>query len=164
LPDDNNGVLNNLAVSELLRQFAANNTEPQPESVLKSQQALIDACCAAEEPQVIVNRILACSADSDWWRECQANLRGGSPLTARVIFRQLQMTVTMTLAEVFQLDYLLATTIVRHPEFAEGVRALLVDKDRQPRWLFDSVDEVPDGVLDGLFTAPWPVNPLAGLD
>jgi len=147
----------------VLRQFAANNTELQPEPVLQSQQALIDACCAAEEPQIILNRILACSAESDWWRDCQANLQAGSPLTAAVIFRQLQMTASLSLAEVFQLDYLLATNIVRHPEFAEGVRALLVDKDRQPRWLYPSVDQVPDSVLNALFTAPWPVNPLAGL-
>ena len=163
LSGDDNGALNNLAVSEVLRQFAANNTELQPEPVLQSQQALIDACCAAEEPQIILNRILACSAESDWWRDCQANLQAGSPLTAAVIFRQLQMTASLSLAEVFQLDYLLATNIVRHPEFAEGVRALLVDKDRQPRWLYPSVDQVPDSVLNALFTAPWPVNPLAGL-
>ena len=37
------------------------------------------------------------------------------------------------------------------PEFAEGVRALLVDKDRQPKWQYDSVHDVPDAVLETFF-------------
>ena len=52
---------------------------------------------------------------------------------------------------------------MRHPEFAEGVRALLVDKDRQPNWQFKSPEEVPVAVLDSFFQAPWEQNPLADL-
>jgi hypothetical protein len=40
---------------------------------------------------------------------------------------------------------------MRDPEFAEGVRALLVDKDRQPKWQYDSVHDVPDAVLETFF-------------
>ena len=40
---------------------------------------------------------------------------------------------------------------MRHPEFAEGVRALLVDKDRQPKWQFDAVQDVPDDLLESFF-------------
>jgi hypothetical protein len=40
---------------------------------------------------------------------------------------------------------------MRHPEFSEGVRALLIDKDRNPQWSYDTVGSVPDNVLDGFF-------------
>jgi len=46
----------------------------------------------------------------------------------------------------------LAAHIMRHPEFSEGVRALLIDKDRNPRWTYDAVGSVPSNVLDGFFS------------
>jgi hypothetical protein len=52
---------------------------------------------------------------------------------------------------------------VRHPEFAEGVRALLIDKDRSPRWQYQKSRDVPDEVLDAFFSPPWDENPLADL-
>jgi len=55
------------------------------------------------------------------------------------------------------------TNIVRHPEFAEGVRALLIDKDRKPSWQYTASRDVPAQVLESFFTAPWDNNPLADL-
>ena len=69
----------------------------------------------------------------------------------------------MGLADIFRAEVQLATNIVRHPEFAEGVRALLIDKDRNPVWQYPSSRDVPGDVLDGFFTAPWDSNPLADL-
>ena len=57
----------------------------------------------------------------------------------------------------------LATNIVRYPEFAEGVRALLIDKDRSPAWQYSKSRDVPAELLDSFFTAPWAENPLADL-
>jgi hypothetical protein len=68
-----------------------------------------------------------------------------------------------SLKEVFQSEIRLATNILRHPEFAEGVRALLIDKDRKPAWQYRTSREVPDEVLETFFTAPWDRNPLADL-
>ena len=63
----------------------------------------------------------------------------------------------------FHSEIQLATNIVRHPEFAEGVRALLIDKDRNPAWQYKASRDVPDADLDAFFTAPWATNPLADL-
>ncbi len=49
----------------------------------------------------------------------------------------------------------MALQCCRHPDFAEGVRALLLDKDRQPVWHFESVAEVPADYVDAHFRAPW---------
>jgi hypothetical protein len=50
-----------------------------------------------------------------------------------------------SLREVFQSELQLGTNIVRHPEFAEGVRALLIDKDRNPAWAYARSRDVPGG-------------------
>jgi len=69
----------------------------------------------------------------------------------------------MSLAEVFQFELMLATNIVRHPEFAEGVRALLIDKDKNPRWQYASVSDVPGQLMASMITPPWANNPLADI-
>ena len=81
------------------------------------------------------------------------SLAHGSPLAALWIYRQLQETRHASLREVFQAEIQLATNIVRHPEFAEGVRALLIDKDRNPAWQYRLPGCAAD-VLDAFFTRP----------
>jgi hypothetical protein len=69
----------------------------------------------------------------------------------------------MSLREVYLAEIQLVTNIVRHPEFAEGVRALLIDKDRNPAWCYSTSRDVTDEVLAPFFTSPWAENPLTEL-
>lgn len=48
----------------------------------------------------------------------------------------------MTLKQVFELEYKMSLNFMDLPEFFEGVRALLIDKDNQPKWMHKSVFEV----------------------
>ncbi|OYW97944.1 MAG: hypothetical protein B7Z15_22610 [Rhizobiales bacterium 32-66-8] len=44
---------------------------------------------------------------------------------------------------------------VRHPDFAEGIRAMVIDKDYQPRWQHAAVTEVPRRWTEELLQSPW---------
>jgi len=119
--------------------------------------------CASSELTVIVECIIAYEGDDSWMQQARNGLASGSPLAVNWIFKQLEITRCSTLNDVFRKELLLATTVVRYPEFAEGVRALLIDKDRNPRWEYSSVEAVPDKLLQRFFEAPWPENPLRDL-
>jgi enoyl-CoA hydratase len=56
----------------------------------------------------------------------------------------LRRGATKTLPECLAMELKLTRTITRHPDFAEGVRAVLVDKDNDPRW-------APLGDVEALF-------------
>ena len=45
----------------------------------------------------------------------------------------------MSLKEVFEMEYKLSQGFVNHTEFYEGVRALLIDKDKNPKWKHQNV-------------------------
>ena len=98
-----------------------------------------------------VDALLNLDVDDVWFVEAQANLRRGSPLAAAWILRQLQLAEGLSLAAVYALELQLVINIIRHSEFLEGVRALMIDKDKQPKWQFTHSEEVPSLLLDQFF-------------
>jgi hypothetical protein len=63
------------------------------------------------------------------------------------------------------LELILAVQCTRHHDFAEGVRALLIDKDQAPQWQPPRLAEVSAPLVEGHFTLPldYRQNPLADL-
>jgi enoyl-CoA hydratase len=58
-----------------------------------------------------------------------------------------------------RLEYRLVHRFMAGHDFREGVRALLIDKDRRPRWCPDRLEDVSDAMVDGYF-APLPGGDL----
>ena len=87
----------------------------------------------------------------DYFRVPADNLANGSPTAAQVSFEYLRRSRQLSLAEVLALDLMLATRLMRGHDLIEGVRALLIDKDRAPRWSPASLDEVDQASIEGLF-------------
>ncbi len=91
-------------------------------------------------------------------------LAAGCPLTAHLVWEQLRRGRYRSLAEVFRMEYAMSLNCCRHPEFAEGVRARLIDKDQRPKWHWPEVDEVPQAAVDAHFLPTWQgAHPLADL-
>lgn len=64
----------------------------------------------------------------------EKNLRQGSPTAAILVFEYMKRTKQLSLREVLDLDLRLAKAFSRGKDFPEGVRALLIDKDKNPQW------------------------------
>jgi enoyl-CoA hydratase/carnithine racemase len=154
---------NHGSVRHILRPLAEQSIGTCPAGQVEPHMATINSLCDGDDVHDIIDHIAAIGDEDPWLGKARDGLLHGSPLAARWIYRQLQETRHHSLKEVFQAEIQLATNIVRHPEFAEGVRALLIDKDRNPAWQYAESRAVPDEVLDRFFTAPWPRNPLADL-
>ena len=54
-------------------------------------------------------------------------------------------------SQVLELDLTLARQFQRHADFPEGVRALLIDKDRKPKWSFQDLAAVPREEIESHF-------------
>ncbi len=159
---------NNDLVSDLLTVIAANSEDAMPDGNVESHLEIINQLCSGDDVFTVVDAITNLETDDSWLAKARDSLAAGSPLSALIISRQLELSRDMTLADVFRAEVQLSTNIVRYPEFSEGVRALLIDKDRNPQWQFKAVTDVPTEVLDRFFSVPesgstWPENPLADL-
>jgi enoyl-CoA hydratase/carnithine racemase len=157
-PKTNHGLLRNV-----LRPLEQKSLERLPAAQVEPHMAILNQLCDGDSVHEVIDSICGLDTEDRWLQRARDGLAAGSPLAALWIDRQLETTRLMSLREVFQAEIQLATNVVRHPEFAEGVRALLIDKDRQPNWTYKSSREVPEAVLDEFFAAPWPANPLADL-
>ena len=117
----------------------------------------IDACFA--KPSVMeIEQSLRVGSD---WAQTQAEvLRKRSPLMLHVVLEQIRRARDMTLAE----DLRMERDMVRHcfylrpgqSETLEGIRALAVDKDHQPRWNPARIEDVQEAQWTAFFNSPWP--------
>jgi enoyl-CoA hydratase len=102
--------------------------------------------------------------DSDWTAKELATLRTKSPQTCKVALRQLADSLScLDFAANMVMEYRIASRVLTLPDFAEGVRAVIVDKDNSPKWDPATPEAVTDALIDSIF-APLPAqeewNPL----
>ena len=154
---------NHARVRHVLRPFAESSVGQCPGGQVEPHLGSINSLCDGDDIHGIIDNIVSLQTEDAWLSRAGESLARGSPLAALWTSRQLDEMRHASLKEAFQAELRLSTNIVRHPEFAEGVRALLIDKDRNPAWQYRTTREVPAAVLDGFFTAPWGQNPLADL-
>ena len=159
--DDNHS--NHSLTTNTIQNFSENNSPPPSPGQIKSRLELIKELSTEEDIVSFVTAIANLETEDKWMIRARDGMINGSPFAACWIDHQLKITSDMTLDSVFQSEILLVTNIIRDREFSEGVRALLIDKDKNPNWQFPDVSSVPNDRLEKMFEPPWPNNPLADL-
>lgn len=125
-----------------------------PPSRLLDRKDDIDRLFSGETLEEIVAALVA--DGSDWAKDQHTNLLGKSPQTGKVSLRLLREGAAMPdFAAEMRQEYAVACRIVMLPDFAEGVRALLIDKDNAPHWNPATPEGMTGEMLDAIF-APLP--------
>ncbi|MDT9013432.1 enoyl-CoA hydratase/isomerase family protein [Novosphingobium sp. APW14] len=90
--------------------------------------------------------------DSEWAAKELATLRTKSPQTCKVALRQLHDSLACAdFAANMVMEYRVASRVLTRPDFAEGVRAVIVDKDNSPRWNPATPEGVSNELIDSIF-------------
>ncbi|NIZ13532.1 enoyl-CoA hydratase/isomerase family protein [Phaeobacter sp. HF9A] len=114
----------------------AEAAEPAPESPLAAMQPDIDACFAGEAIGDILTVLRG--RDDDFAARSLKSLSRGAPLslacTVEMIHRLRSATTSMRSA--LELEYRFTHRAVEKGDLLEGVRALLIDKDKSPKWQY----------------------------
>jgi len=121
-----------------------------PPFSLAPHRAAIDRCFSAPSIRELIARLEA--EDTDWSRETLATLRGVSPAAVHWSWEAIRRGGVRTLRGALAMELALTRHVSVHPDFAEGVRAMVVDKDRQPKWGATRIEDVDVAAIDAMFT------------
>lgn len=129
-----------------------------PASTLAASRSWIDRCYSADAVADILDRLDAEGGhggeDSTEASTAALDIRSKSPTSLTVTLRALREARNLPdLERTLEMEYRISTTFLTVPDFVEGVRAAIIDKDRSPQWLPSTLAEVGD--VDRFF-APQP--------
>ena len=136
----------------VLARFAV---RPSGEPELATRADTIEACFSRESVEEVLAALDAVSgADAEWAKETAATMRGRSPTSLKVSFKEVREGALRDFDACMIMEYRILSHILDGHDFYEGVRAVLVDKDNAPDWRPARLEEVESLAIDRHFMQP----------
>lgn len=144
---------NHITLSQILRTFANTYNDECAALVsnIEKHSELIEMATRFDNAIDIYRALLDVDTEHKWLASAKKKLENGSPLSAIIIFEQLKRCKDLNRQQCFEAELNLSLRCCQHTEFAEGVRALLVDKDKKPDWLYKNIKDIPQETIDWFF-------------
>ncbi len=146
-------------------------SEPDvPAAPIMGRLAIIDRCFASNRLEDILAALDVEAAAGDQWCATEARtIRKKSPTACKVSLKLLvESPLQLHFVDEMRMEYGIMVRMIHHPDFREGVRALLIDKDNAPAWSPATPEEISEADVDQLFLplpeqeawTPFPAYPL----
>lgn len=137
-------------VTERLRAGVIPKFDQEPPGgSMEAARDWIDECYAGNDVPAMIGRLLARPEPAAL--AAAATLAAMSPTALKVTLLALRNAASMTLDEVLDQDLRVGSHFLSHPDLAEGIRAMIIDKDRRPNWNPATLDEVTDAEVRAFF-------------
>ncbi len=131
------------------KQLGKLSTAPAP-GRLKAAQAWIDTGFDANQVEAIFGRLRSSNVDEA--HSALATMQKASPTSLKVTLRNVRAAASFKrVEESFRQDYRIALACITGHDFIEGIRATIVDKDRNPKWRPDRLEDVATEIVDRHF-------------
>jgi enoyl-CoA hydratase/carnithine racemase len=126
-------------------------TSELPKSNLSDNEVAINSIVAKNNFEDIINSINNHKSDNEWFNSCKQNLTYSSPTSQYITYETLTKS-GLSRAEVMKLETKISISQIISNEFKEGVRALLIDKDKTPAWKPNSINKIDKTKIKQLTT------------
>ncbi|WP_349828049.1 enoyl-CoA hydratase/isomerase family protein [Brevibacterium litoralis] len=105
-------------------------------------------------PEVLAALDAAGSSGNEAAASAAATIRTKSPRSLAVTLEMLRTAPGMTLAEVLERDLRTGLGLARRPDLVEGIRAQVIDKDRNPQWNPATLEEISPAEVSDILDTP----------
>ncbi|MGD9802261.1 MAG: enoyl-CoA hydratase/isomerase family protein [Hyphomicrobiaceae bacterium] len=147
------------SVFDLIDEIA--EADPIPTSPLMALKPDIDRYFGQPTVEAILSELQ--TTTNAWAMKTRADLLTKSPIALKATLAALRAAPALgSLEAALNVEFRLCTHLFERGEFPEGVRALLVDKDKAPRWSPSRLEDVTNDMVEGLF-AHLPAEDEPGL-
>ncbi len=119
-----------------------------PDSALAAQRAWIDAAYARDDAEEIVRSLRSLGDEA---AAAADTIEAKSPTSVKVALESLRRVRGLSLEEALDQEYRVGLRCLAGPDFREGIRAQVVDKDRNPHWKPPALAEVREADVEGYF-------------
>lgn len=86
-----------------------------------------------------------------WCHQVAAVLKTKSPTSLKITLHALRHGAMFNFDQCMQTEYRLAARLLQHPDFYEGIRAVIIDKDQKPFWQPDSLSLIEESDVEAFF-------------
>lgn len=130
-------------INETLEEFNTGLPHDQPFKLGGEVRRAIDRCFNKNNIADIMAALKEEKGETEEWAKKQLDtLEKRSPTAVHVALRQMRVGGSWDIAETFEREHQIASQFMQHPDFTEGVTALLVRKEK-PKWQPESLDAIP---------------------
>ncbi|MFT7021917.1 MAG: enoyl-CoA hydratase [Rhodococcus sp. (in: high G+C Gram-positive bacteria)] len=134
------------SVSDALSEF----TEPAPESTLAGARAWIDEAYSADTVEEILVRLRRSAAPEA--QKAAGDIESKSPVALKVTLKSLRSAAqASSLEQVLNEEYRVSLASLSSHDLVEGIRAQVVEKDRNPAWSPATLADVTQDDVDRYF-------------
>ena len=112
---------------------------------LAADLPVVARCFTAPSAAAVVARLER--EDGDFAKTALASVRAASPAAEAWSFAAIRRGAALGLPDALAAELALVCRVTRHPDFIEGVRAMLVDKDRRPAWQDRGIEAVDPAMV-----------------
>lgn len=118
--------------------FFNRNIQPNPEA----DQWVADYFAGKSSVLEIIDSLQVCALRPAPCESIFSGLSERSPTALVLTLRLLRHNEALPMDKVFENDFKAVQFLLKHPDLLEGVRARIIEKDNQPRWKPDSLEQV----------------------
>lgn len=141
-------------IDSTIEEYCTGLPHDEPMLISGELRNAIDRCFSKNNVPDILAALKAEEGETKAWAEkTLATLHQRSPTAVYVTLRQMRLGREWSIAETFQREHQIAGKFMRHPDFTEGVHALLIRKDGKPQWKPATLEEIKstDNIADPFF-------------
>ncbi|MCP8938362.1 enoyl-CoA hydratase/isomerase family protein [Alsobacter sp. SYSU M60028] len=146
------GIVERLAAGDDVDATLAAHDVPPGASPWQAERATVDRCFAADSVAGVLGELDRAAAEgSAFAAEAAAAVRTKSPTSLGIAFEQVRRGASLDFEAAMALEFRVVSRMLDNPDFYEGVRAVVVDKDQKPRWSPAALQAVDPAAVAAFF-------------